>query len=982
MTRIHRQSKVLLTGFCVLWVGLAVRQAAQSSLTVTPANPTISVGQTQQFTATGVAMPTTVSAGGEFTCVRLSDGTAQCTGRNQFGQRGDGSLTDSRTLVPVNGLVSVATVGAGDEFACALLTNGTAKCWGLGESGQRGDGSFGSIAVNPVTVNGLTGAVALAGGYGHACALLSNGTLRCWGENLEGQLGNGRTANPGTAQPVAVSGITGATAITTGAYHTCALLNTGTVRCWGRNHQGQLGNGTDTSSSTAVTVTGLTGVAAVSGGGVHTCAVLTNGTVRCWGENQFGQLGNGSTLTSYTPVQVIGINTAVDVSVGWRHTCALLGDGTVRCWGENAFGQLGNGGTANATTPVPVSGITGAVSVSAGWYHHSCALLGSGTVRCWGQNDWGQFGNNTTSDSSTPVTMQTTAVAWTSGNTTVATINAAGLATGRSPGTATITATDGAGASASTTLTVGGQASQFDLSVVRSGAGTGTVTSNPAGINCGSDCSESYDSGSAVTLTASAAAGSTFAGWNGCNTASGTTCSVTMNSSKTVTATFSPQTQSFTLTVSKSGTGSGTVTSSPAGINCGADCSESYVSGTTVTLTAIGAGGSTFAAWTGCNTASGTTCSVTMNAARTVTATFNQSTGITMTAVSAGGEYTCVRLSSGTAACTGRNGFGQHGNGTLNNSTRLGPVSGLSTVTQILAGDEFACALLTDGTARCWGLGESGQRGDGSFSTLGVNPVTVNGLTGAVALTAGYGHACALLASGALRCWGENREGQLGNGTTANPGTAQPVAVSGITGATAVTSGAYHTCAVLGNGTVRCWGRNHQGQLGNGTVASSSTSVAVSGLTGAVAVSGGGVHTCAVLSNGTVRCWGENQFGQLGTGNTVSSTTPVQVTGISNAIGVSAGWRHACALLADGTLRCWGENTFGKLGNGNTTNASTPVPVSGITGAVGVSAGWWQHSCAVLGNGTVKCWGLNQWGQFGNGTTTSSSTPITMTNTN
>jgi len=354
--------------------------------------------------STGGVTRTGVSAGGEYTCVLLSDGTAKCTGRNQFGQHGDGSVIDSTVLVPVSGLTTATRVTAGDEFACALLANGTAKCWGLGESGQRGDGSFSTFALAPVAVNGLTGAVDLAAGYGHTCALLSNATLRCWGENREGQLGNGTTATPGTAQPVTVNGISGVTAFTTGAYHTCALLGDDTLRCWGRN-QGQLGNGTYTASSTPVPVSGLTGVAAVSGGGAHTCAVLADGTVWCWGENDFGQLGNGTTTTATTPVQVSGMAGAVSVTAGWRHTCALLGNGTVQCWGHNQFGQLGNGTTTSRTTPVPVSGITGAVSVTAGWWHHSCALLGGGTVRCWGANDWGQFGNGTRTGSSTPVTM-------------------------------------------------------------------------------------------------------------------------------------------------------------------------------------------------------------------------------------------------------------------------------------------------------------------------------------------------------------------------------------------------------------------------------------------------------------------------------------------------------------------------------------------------------------------------------------------------
>ena len=363
-------------------------------------------------------------------------------------------------------------------------------------------------------------------------------------------------------------------------------------------------------------------------------------------------------------------------------------------------------------------------------------------------------------------------VTWASSNTAVATIDAGGRATGVNPGSTTITATDSSGANASTTLTVSGPTGQFTLSVVRAGGGTSSVSSNPPGINCGSDCSEPYNSGASVTLTASAAGGSTFTGWGGCDTVSGTTCTVTMSAARTVTATF--DTPQFVLTVSKAGAGSsnGTVSSSPPGISCGTDCSQSYDNGTNVTLTATAAGGATFAGWSGCNTVSGATCTVTMSAARAVTATFNQGGGtVTRTAVSAGGEYTCVRLSDGTAKCTGRNQFGQLGDGSWTDFSTLRTVSGITTATRVTAGDEFACALLADGTARCWGLGESGQRGDGGFGTFALIPVTVNGLTGAVGLAAGYGHTCALLSNGTMRCWGENREGQLGNGTTANPGT-------------------------------------------------------------------------------------------------------------------------------------------------------------------------------------------------------------------
>ena len=530
------------SGLCILWLILAGSQAVPAAAAgVTPADPTISAGQTQQFTASGFVTPTGVGAGGEYTCIRLPDGTVRCTGRNQFGQHGQGTLDDSSVLEPVSGITTATRVLTGDEYACALLGNGTVRCWGLGESGQRGDGTFATFTPGdvPVAVGGLTGAVALGAGYGHTCARLADGTMRCWGENREGQLGNGTTANPGTPHPVAVNGITGATAFTTGAYHTCALLGNGALRCWGRNGNAQLGNGTYTNSSTPVPVSGITTAVVVSGGGGHTCAVLSNGTVRCWGENDFGQLGNGTTAASSTPVQVAGLAGAVNVSAGWRHSCALLADGTVRCWGQNEFGQLGDGTTTSRTTPVPVSGITGATAVTAGWWHHSCALLGDGRVKCWGDNQWGQLGNGTTTDSHSPVTMSGTGVTWTSSNTSVATIDGTGRATGVGAGTTTITGTDASGTSASTRLTVVGEP---NLSVVRTGAGTGTVTSNPPGINCGTDCSEAYTSGTVVNLTATAASGSTFAEWSGCDTVSVAactlTCTVTVSSAKSVTARF------------------------------------------------------------------------------------------------------------------------------------------------------------------------------------------------------------------------------------------------------------------------------------------------------------------------------------------------------------------------------------------------------------------------------------------------------------
>jgi len=251
------------------------------------------------------------------------------------------------------------------------------------------------------------GAVALVSGRSSesfACALLGDGTVRCWGENSSGQLGDGTTTNRLT--PVAVSGLSGAVSLTPSADGMCALLGDGTARCWGNNMAGQLGDGTTTTRLTPVLVSGLSGAVSVasSGTGSGMCALLGDGTARCWGSNFSGQLGDGTTTRRLTPVAVSGLSSAVSLtSTSGYGMCALLGDGTARCWGRNHFGQLGDGTTTDRRTPVAVSGLSSAVSLSSTSGYGMCALLGDGTARCWGRNDAGQLGDGTTTDRLTPV---------------------------------------------------------------------------------------------------------------------------------------------------------------------------------------------------------------------------------------------------------------------------------------------------------------------------------------------------------------------------------------------------------------------------------------------------------------------------------------------------------------------------------------------------------------------------------------------------
>jgi alpha-tubulin suppressor-like RCC1 family protein len=323
----------------------------------------------------------------------------------------------------------------------------------------------------------------------------------------------------------------------------------------------------------------------------------------------------------------------------------------------------------------------------------------------------------------------------------------------------------------------------------------------------------------------------------------------------------------------------------------------------------------------------------------------------------------------------------------------------------LAAGARFSCARLDTRRVRCWGIGQSGQLGYGNTNDIGddetpasVGPIDLGAGRTARAIAAGFYHACAILDQGQVRCWGLGGDGALGYGNTnyvgddETPASVGPVELGLGRTAVAITGGGRHTCAILDNGRVRCWGAGYYGQLGYGntrTVGDNETPGSVGPVdlgTGrtAVAIAGGGYHTCAILDNGKVRCWGANNRGQLGYGNTKQigdnedpgSAGPVKLGAGRKAVAISAGYLHTCAILDNGRVRCWGFNSNGQLGYGNTKtigNNETPASVAPVrlgTGrkAIAISASG-QHSCAVLDNRTVRCWGTGRYGQLGYGNT-------------
>lgn len=649
----------------------------------------------------------------------------------------------------------------------------------------------------------------------------------------------------------------------------------------------------------------------VSGSG-HTCTLSATGVVRCWGYNQYGQLGDNVTAFSrLSPAEVGGLaGGVVALTAGTDHTCALLVGGAVKCWGRNIAGQLGDGSTTDRYAPVDVVGLGSDVAAIDSGGFSTCALTTAGAVKCWGSNAFGQVGDGSTTDRPAPVDV----------------VSLSGGAAAISVGGSHACALSQTGAVQCWGNNIAGE------------LGDGTTTNRSVPV--------------AVVGLGSGVASLSLGNYHSCAllVSGGVQCWGPNDRGQL----GDGSTVNSPVPVAVSGLGSGV-----SGIGAGFYHTCALIAGGTMKCWGYNQFG-------GLGDGSSTT--------RTAPVAVVGLSGVA--AVSPGSLHTCVLLELGDVKCWGYNFFGQTGNGSTSQSLVPANVAWHTVgVVSVGAGAYHSCAVTLGGAARCWGANDSGQLGDNT-TTQRSSAIAVVGLDSGVAvISTGAFHSCALTVGGGVWCWGRNSDGQLGNNSMTD--STVPVAVSGLgSGVAAISAGGYHTCARTTTGAMKCWGLNSSGQIGDNSTTTRLTPADVNGLgSGVSAISAGALHTCA-LAGGAAKCWGYNFWGTVGDNSTTQRQVPTAVSGLGSGVAaISAGVLHTCALIAGG-VKCWGYNATGQLGDNSTTQRLTPVDVVSLGGVATSVVTAESHTCALIAGGGVRCWGDNSAGQLGDNSNTQRLTPV------
>ncbi|MCF7900880.1 hypothetical protein K9L67_01510, partial [Candidatus Woesearchaeota archaeon] len=352
-----------------------------------------------EFSSIGIKI-NSISAGSRHTCaIRTNDSRILCWGNNAYGQLGNGT-SGGQTSNPqlINDTTQYKQISAGNDFTCGLTINNTVKCWGYNNGGQIGDGTT-TQRNNPTLINDTAKYKYLDVGYEATCGILTNGTAKCWGNNYYGELGVGDTTN--RTNPTAINDSATYKQISAGYDYTCGILTNGTAKCWGYNTNGELGLGHTTHQYNPITINDTTTYKQIDANYYNTCGILTNGTAKCWGSNSVGQVGDGTTTQKNNPTTINDTTTYLQIMGGADHTCGITNKGQVKCWGDDSSEQLGNGVQTENPNPTNTTDTSTYITITSGEYF-SCGILRNGTTKCWGDGSSGQLGDGALSTNQDP----------------------------------------------------------------------------------------------------------------------------------------------------------------------------------------------------------------------------------------------------------------------------------------------------------------------------------------------------------------------------------------------------------------------------------------------------------------------------------------------------------------------------------------------------------------------------------------------------
>jgi len=827
-----------------------------------------SYGQNGQAPGTVIFSPTqigftgsvinTIAAGYQFGAA-VQSGILSTWGANSYGQLGQVATGKSSVISPVYNSVlqsNWTSVSAGYQFAVAIQSPGTLWAWGLNGNNQLGNNSNQNM-LTPVQIGVASTWTAVSCGFTHVIAQQANGTIWSWGQNNYGQAGTSNTTTPTT--PVQIGSLSNTwSSIACGYYSSGGVTSPGTVWMWGLNSYGQLGQNNQTNYSSPVQIGFLSTITVtqnnwsqVAANNQYNVAIQSTGTLYSWGANNQGQLGLNTSNQNNYAAQIGTSSLWTAISCGYAHTVALQTPGNLWLWGYNAYGQLGNATTTNTSSPVQI------LNILPNWATLTSSGLGilglqsNGTLWAWGPNSYGQLGNNSNSNSSTPTQIGNSSL-WTRISGSANLSNSFVLAI-QTPGTLWAwgdnnfgqLGNNSTGASYSP-IQIGAvstwikiSAGQYFAAAIQSNGTLWTwgsnsygqlgisnqtnysspvqvgVNSNWAQISCGYASTMAIQSNGTLW-------GWGYGGYIGTSDQTNRYSPVQIGALSTWTSVITNNGSTFAIQSPGTLWACGYNSSGVLGLN---DTTVRY------SLVQVGSVSSWTSVYTSGNGTSG---------------------GI---------------QSNGTLWTWGAGGNGQLGNGVVTNSSNPGQVGSLSNWSQVFLGYLSSFATQTPGTLWAWGYNAQGQLANNSTTNTS-SPIQILGAVGTnivwTRVSAGFFHTLAIQTPGTLWAWGRNDNYQLGNNSNANMST--PVQIGNASTWTAVTGGRFSSAGIQSNGTLWSWGLNTYGQLGVNTSQLTpvvSTPVQVGALTSWNRIACGYSFIVAGQTPGTLWAWGSNSYGQL-----------------------------------------------------------------------------------------------------------------------